>query len=296
MKQPCAKVPRVGEILQVDHHKIHMLRRSRANRPEVVFLHGCGSLAEEVVVPFEGRANIGIIAPDRPGYGFSSPLPSGSQGPLGQSVWLEAFLEHIGGGPRMLVAHSIGCAAPLLLARRRPDLIRAMLLIAPCCRPVPFKPLLLLRTAMTPLIGSAIRRQMTTRWPEMIFDSAVRTSAGPNPVPEYLAALPARHIVSSPSIETMAAELSAFNADMAALGHISSDLPITVVFGDRDRVIDHRWHSEWIRRNHDQALLKTLRGVGHLPHHVCAEVCVELLERLVEANMSPMDNRRSLVA
>ncbi|MGR9557337.1 alpha/beta fold hydrolase (plasmid) [Rhizobium leguminosarum] len=295
MKHPCANVPRVGELLQVHDHKIHLLRRSRANRPEVVFLHGCGSLAEEVVAPFEVHENIGIIAPDRPGYGFSSPLPSGSQGPLGQSFWLETFLEHIGGGPRVLVGHSIGCAPPLLLAQRRPDLVRAMLLIAPCCRPVSFKPFVLLRTAMMPMIGSAVRRQMTTRWPEVIFRSALRTSAAPNPVPEYLAALPARHILSSRTIETMAAELSAFNADMAAFGRLSSDLPITVVFGDRDGVIDYRWHSAWIQRNHDQAVFKTLRGVGHLPHHVRTEVCVELLELLVDT-MSIVENKRTLVA
>ncbi|MGR9133396.1 alpha/beta fold hydrolase [Rhizobium leguminosarum] len=110
-----------------------------------------------------------------------------------------------------------------------------------------------------------------------------------------MAALPARHIVSSPAIETMAAELSAFNADMAAFGRLSSDLPMTVVFGDRDGVIDYRWHSAWIQRSHDQALFKTLRGVGHMPHHVRAEVCVELLEQLVDT-VSIVESKRTLVA
>ncbi|MGR9348669.1 alpha/beta fold hydrolase (plasmid) [Rhizobium leguminosarum] len=93
----------------------------------------------------------------------------------------------------------------------------------------------------------------------------------------------------------MAAELSAFNADMAAFGRLSSDLPMTVVFGDRDGVIDYRWHSAWIQRSHDQALFKTLRGVGHVPHHVRAEVCVELLEQLVDT-VSIVESKRTLVA
>lgn len=67
------------------------------------------------------------------------------------------------------------------------------------------------------------------------------------------------------------------------------------VFGDRDGVIDYRWHSAWIQRSHDQALFKTLRGVGHMPHHVRAEVCVELLEQLVDT-VSIVESKRTLVA
>ena len=274
-------VPRIGEIIRTGHQQIHALRSCPANAQEVVFLHGCGSLAEEVVAPFEGRETFGIIAPDRPGYGFSSPLPVGNRGPLGQSFWLEAFLDHLGGLPRVLAAHSVGCAASLLLAQRRPDLVRAMLLIAPCCRPVPFKPLVLLRMAMMPVIGNVVRHHMTERWPEALLRSALRSCSVPNPVPEYLHALPARHMVSSASIETMAAELSAFNTDMNSLGRVSSDVSITVVFGDQDRIVDHRWHSEYIRQNHDRPIFRTLQGVGHMPHHVQSDVCVELLEQLV---------------
>ncbi|EJZ18465.1 hypothetical protein RCCGEPOP_25392 [Rhizobium sp. Pop5] len=53
---------------------------------------------------------------------------------------------------------------------------------------------------------------------------------------------------------------------------------------------------EVLRRNHDQGVFKTLPGVGHMPHHVRAEVCVELLKQLIEGTVSTMDNEGTLVA
>jgi len=86
--------PRVGKIVQTGREQIHMLESGSAGADPVVLLHGCGSIAEEVMMPFSG-SGLHILAPDRPGYGFSAALPAGERGPLGQSFWLERLLEAV---------------------------------------------------------------------------------------------------------------------------------------------------------------------------------------------------------
>ncbi|MGO7793355.1 alpha/beta fold hydrolase, partial [Rhizobium ruizarguesonis] len=75
------------------------------------------------------------------------------RGPEGQSFWLEHLIASLDLPEVTIVAHSIGSAAALYLAARRPDLVRGLFLIYPCCRPVPPKPLIVLRSAVAPVVG-----------------------------------------------------------------------------------------------------------------------------------------------
>ncbi|MGR9138867.1 alpha/beta fold hydrolase [Rhizobium leguminosarum] len=120
--------------------------------------------AQEILLPFD-NSDIRIIAPDRPGYGLSTPAAPAERGPEGQSFWLERLLTSLDLSEVRIVAHSIGSAAALHLAARRPDLVRGLFLISPCCAPVPSKPLIVLRSAVAPVDRPLIRQHVIGRWP-----------------------------------------------------------------------------------------------------------------------------------
>ncbi|EJZ19023.1 alpha/beta hydrolase, partial [Rhizobium sp. Pop5] len=226
--------PRIGKIYHVDKYQVHVLESGDLNASPVLVLHGCGSLAEEVLLPF-AQSEFRIVAPDRPGYGFSDPLPPAERGPVGQSIWLERLLDALGLRGIPVVAHSIGCAPALHLAARRPELVSGLLLISPCCRPVPSKSLPLLRASAAPVVGSLIRRYVISRWADFFLDRGLKSSSYPNPLPPHLSTLPAAHVVNPGAIETMANELRAFNRDMELLQNLPGDLPLHVLFGTEDR-------------------------------------------------------------
>ncbi|MBB3590790.1 pimeloyl-ACP methyl ester carboxylesterase [Rhizobium sp. BK529] len=253
-----------------------MLESGSADGNPVVLLHGCGSIAEEVMMPF-AESGFNIIAPDRPGYGFSQSLPAGERGPLGQSFWLQRFLEALDHEKVVLAAHSIGCAPALHLSVRRPDLVKGLLLISPCCRPVPFKPFIVLRSAMAPFVGSVIRQHVIARWSSYFLERGLRASSCPNPVTSELSSLPAMHMVNAASVATMAEELWAFNGDMEPLENLPADLPLSILFGREDRVIEPRWHLDWLRERHPAAKIELLDGVGHMPHHVSRDLALTML-------------------
>jgi pimeloyl-ACP methyl ester carboxylesterase len=271
--------PRIGTIIETDREQIHMLESGSAAGQTVVLLHGCGSVAEEVMMPFAG-GGLRIIAPDRPGYGFTPALPAGERGPIGQSFWLERFFEALGLENVVLSAHSIGCAAALHLAARRPELVKALFLISPCCRPVPFKPFLVLRSAVAPFVGPVIRQHVIARWSAYFLERGLRASSFPNPVATGLSALPALHVVNAASIATMAEELWAFNGDMQGLERLPADLPVSVLFGSGDRIIEPAWHLGWLRDRQPAARIELLEGVGHMPHHAAPELALRMLGEL----------------
>lgn len=97
-----------------------------AESGRVVLLHGQPGRAGEWARVIEALGPIDVVAPDRPGYGHN-PLPAGG---VGENVeWLRERLEADGGGAPLIVAHSWAGGMALALALRRPDLIRALVLV-----------------------------------------------------------------------------------------------------------------------------------------------------------------------
>lgn len=94
--------------------------------------------------------------------------------------------------------------------------------------------------------------------------------------------LPAGHMIRASAIEAMADELRAFNRDMALLAGEPRQLPVHVLFGSQDLIVDPDRHIGWLRQRYPRLLLKRLEGVGHMPHHVAPAVVVRMLNAIVE--------------
>jgi pimeloyl-ACP methyl ester carboxylesterase len=277
MKQKQPHAPLRGFDQVVNGRKVHVMKVGDDAGPPIVLLHGCGSLAQEVLAPFR-NAGLDIVAPDRPGYGFSDPLPQGQRGPLGQSRWLEEFVDALGFGSLTIAGHSIGCAPAILLAQRCPDLVKSLVLIAPFCRPTPEQTMVLLRLAVAPGIGGLFSQQVLYRFADYFGGRVMRKAHHPNPVPDTLTDFPYRHAASPQSLRMMADELLQFNVDMSAVG----DEPITcmtdIIYGMEDAVLDPHWHLSWLIKRVTQARVRVLQGVGHNPHHAASAVVRSVLQ------------------
>jgi pimeloyl-ACP methyl ester carboxylesterase len=274
--------PREGYQIIVEGRRIHYLDEDRdhANRTAVVLLHGCGSLAEEIEAPFTG-INARLVAPDRPGYGLSTPLPRGKRSAKEQAQWLGAFFDALGLREAVVVAHSIGAAAALHLAAHRPDQVRSLLLLAPFCRPTPKKAMPLLRAAVTPFVGPIVVQNFIAPFAEILGRRSARFAFHPNPVSAQFS-FPFRHAVSKAMIETMADELLSFNVAMNDLGELPPDLPIAVLHGEKDQTAIPGWHLPWLFERHRNTEVHLVRGVGHMPHYVRSKTARRLLVDLLE--------------
>ena len=282
MQSETAITPKEGHQILISGSKVHYFDQpGRSSHMPVVLLHGCGSLAEEIARPFLGL-NARLIAPDRPGYGFSDPLPDGDRGPRGQARWLERFLGTLQIKRTILVAHSLAAGPALLLAASRPDLVKGLLLIAPFCRPTAHRPMPLLRAAVAPVIGPLLCRAFLPLLGNFLGRKSLQNAFYPNAVSDELSsAFPFSHAATEGSLNTAADELTCFNHDMKALGTLPGTVDVHVVHGKADATADPRWHLGWLKRRHSNTKIRLLDGVGHMPHHVAPATTRANLKTLI---------------
>lgn len=99
----------------------------------VVFIHGTPT-AGGVWVPLVGQLKgVRAIVVDRPGCGLSSPLDfSGLTPERAHDIveeWMPALIEEVADGPVDVVASSAGAVSGIVLATRRPELVRSLALL-----------------------------------------------------------------------------------------------------------------------------------------------------------------------
>ena len=243
----------------------------------LVLVHGAGTSgaiwrrAMGLLAP--GRK---VIAPDLPGYGGSPPA--------GRGFALEEVTERLAAGldeagvraPYDLVGHSLGGAIAILLAARRPQLVRRLVLVAPAgMAALPRTVAGLLgavaapyavarRTLASPLAGSALVRRLALAG--VAYDGA---------------RVPAEHarwvLASSAGATRIGPGLaSAAAADLHdALGEVRA--PLGLVWGEHDPVIPRR-RIEVIRGVRPDAVLSIVSDTAHAPMLERPEAFCDALE------------------
>lgn len=123
-----------GETARVVHHAPPPAARTPPRGPAVVCLHGWGASAygyRHVLGPV-AAAGPDAYAPDLRGHGWSSkPLDPAAYTPAALADWTLRLLDALALGRVLLVGHSLGAAVALHTARRAPDRVAALVLLAP---------------------------------------------------------------------------------------------------------------------------------------------------------------------
>ncbi|MDT4922560.1 MAG: hypothetical protein QOG01_273 [Pseudonocardiales bacterium] len=123
-----------GRHLQVGAARLHV-RTTPTDNPNAepaLLVHGLGGAASNWT-DFAGalRHRLAIDAIDLPGHGRSGPAPNNDYSPQAHATVVIAYLEQADRGAVHLVGNSMGGAVSILVASRRPDLVRTLTLISP---------------------------------------------------------------------------------------------------------------------------------------------------------------------
>jgi pimeloyl-ACP methyl ester carboxylesterase len=184
--------PWPGEMMTSGGVTLHVRRAPGPgpSAPTAVFVHGLGGSSTnwtDFAGQLSGRVN--GIALDLPGFGRTPPPEGYDFSMATHSDTVIRFLEGLD-GPVHLFGNSMGGAIALLVAARRPDLVRSLTVISPAMpdlRPDPRRcanPMMPL--AYVPVIGNGVRRRLASLTPREQSLQIVRLCfARPSSVPDH---------------------------------------------------------------------------------------------------------------
>lgn len=221
-----------------DHAGPHLAHRSIGGpHPHVLLLHGLAGSGRYWGAAYDPLASTGgLLVPDLAGFGRSI----GAPGPFdlaGHADAVGALLRATTTAPVVVGAHSFGANVAVALAARHPELVRAVVAFGPPWYADPTAA----RARLNRMGPMARTFAIDARWSRRVCEwvchhreLAARIAViVRRDLPEPVAADGVRH--TWPSYEqTLRSILSAEVADCVR----SARLPITVVIGDRDGLVD----------------------------------------------------------
>lgn len=262
--------PPLGKFVTIDGCRLHYNEQGAGN--PLVLLHGNGSMIEDfrscgLMDLAAGRYR--VIAIDRPGYGHSDRPRSRIWTADQQADLISKALHHLKISQAIVLGHSWGASVAVALALRHPKMVGGLVLASGYYYPKPRLDALMLSAPAVPVIGDIVRYTVAPVIGRMVWPRLLRKLFGPRSVPAKFARFPKEMALRPSQIRASAAEASLLlqatmthRNDYAAL-----KMPVAIVAGGDDRLIDPREQSARLHRDIAQSDFASLAGEGHMIQH-----------------------------
>ena len=275
-------LPARGRFVDVDGARVHVLEAGAG--PTLLLVHGLAgqsghfthSLAERLARDFH------VVAIDRPGAGWSRRARGASARLRDQARLVAGVISTLKLDRPLLVGHSLGGGIGLAVGLDHPDIVRGLALIAPLTQ-VEEKPPAVFRALW---IRSPLLRTLTA-WtvaaPAFLLRSrsALAEVFGPEPPPADFATRGGGLLGLRPaSFRGACEDLVAARDDLPGMvaRYPSLRLPVSVLFGAEDRILDAQKHGAALRALIPGAKVEIVPG-GHMLPLTQPELTADFVRR-----------------
>lgn len=275
------RYPPVGRILDVDGVAVHVLERGSGD--PVVLIHGSGSLIQDFVTSGlvdRLAASRRVIVFDRPGYGYTDRSRGSVWTPERQAALLVAACVQLGVERPVVVGHSWGTLVALAWALDHPEKLSRLVLGSGYYFPTLRADAIPTAIAGMPVIGdlfvhtiAPIQTRLTGPLGNlMIFAPATPTQA-------FLTEMPFGLMLRPGQLRATAADSGQMPAAAARLAPRYSDLtlPITILWGEGDKLVTQGDQSAKLLHDLPQAIGSEIAGGGHMIHHVRPDIVADAI-------------------
>ena len=279
--------PPAGRFLTVDGVHLHFIDRgpeAGGEEPPVVLLHGNGATISDFAISglIDGAArHRRVLAFDRPGFGHSSRPRDRVWWPEAQAAVIAAALRRLNVRRPVVLGHSWGAQVALAMALGNPGDVAGLVLMSGYYFPTPRVDALLFAPPALPVVGDAMRYTISPVLGALIAPGLIRRMFAPKPVTRRFAAeFPVEMSLRPWQLRAFAADSGLMVPAAARLRdrYRKLDMPVAILTGDGDRIVDHQVQAVALSREIPGSTLTILPGLGHMPHHFAAGVVLDAIE------------------
>lgn len=260
-------LPPRGRFVEVGGQRIHYVDRGRG--PAIVMVHGLSGQLGNFAHSLAGRltSEFRVVLIDRPGSGWSTRAPGAPAGLKAQAETIVAVIRALGLERPLLVGHSLGGAVALAVGLDHPEVVRGLALIAPLTHPQdeipePFRLLAVRSPAISRLVAWTLATPLAMLRRRVILDYVF----GPDtPPPDFGTRGGALLGLRPESFRNASRDMFAAHAEIGAMvaRYPGLTIPVAILYGTGDRILDHRRHGEAMRERVAGLALELIEG-GHM--------------------------------
>ncbi len=277
-------VPADGRFVEVDGERIHYVDEGQG--PVLVMIHGlsgCGRNLTHSLSP-RLREQFRVITLDRPGSGYSSRSAGAGVSITAQARLIARFIEILHLGRPLVVGHSLGGALALALALNHPQRVSALVLLAPLTHPQRMLPLVFLSLGVRPdFIRRWFAQTLAAPMAMLGRGGLLKAVFAPERPPADFAERGGGLLaMRSGNFYCASSEIATVNDDLPKMvrRYPQLDLPVGLVYGSRDAVLDYRRHGESMARLVPGLQLDILEGRGHMLPVTAVEPVVAMVRAI----------------
>jgi pimeloyl-ACP methyl ester carboxylesterase len=276
--------PPPGRYAYIDGVRLHYVMRGEG--PPVVLLHGnavtqADFQASGLMDQLARRHQ--VIAFDRPGFGHSSRPRDRLWTPTAQAELLHRALTGLGIRRPVVVGHSMGTMVALAMALDYPDEVAGLVLIGGYYYPKLRVDALLTAPVALPVLGDVMRYTVTALSARAMLNRMVEGMFSPREVPPgFLTAVPRELMLRPLQLRANAEDAAFMMPEARSLSRRYSELriPMTLIAGAQDKVVDPKAHSQRFHEEHPQSRFQLVPDAGHMAHYGAPDLVCDAVGEL----------------
>lgn len=266
------RYPPAGRILDVGGVAVHVVERGSGD--PVVLLHGSGSLIQDFMTSElvdRLAASHRVIVFDRPGYGYTERPRGTVWTPERQAALLVAACAQIGVERPVVMGHSWGTLVALAWALDHPRDLTRLVLGSGYYFPTLRADALPTALVGMPVVGDLIAHTIAPLQTRLTGPAGNRMIFSPaRPTRAFQEGMPFGLMLRPQQLRATGADSGQMPVAAARLAkrYSALTLPVTVLWGEGDKLVNQADHSVRLLRELSQADGSEIPGGGHMIHHV----------------------------
>jgi pimeloyl-ACP methyl ester carboxylesterase len=277
--------PPAGQFMEVNGVRLHYVERGSG--APLVLLHGNGSMIQD----FESSGlidlaakNYRVIVFDRPGFGHSDRPRNVIWTPVAQAELINSALHRLGVSHAIVLGHSWGASVAVALALKYPKLVQGLVLASGYYYPTLRPDVVALSAPAVPLVGDVLGYTLSPIVSRLMWPLLMAKIFGPRSVPKKFGGFPKEMALRPSQIHASAAESALMIPDAFHFRDEYSNLkmPVVIVAGDEDRLVDIDAQSTRLHRDVPQSRFHRVPGTGHMIHQTATGVVMSAINEVAE--------------